>query len=338
MTDDGGALVPFPPLLDRACPRTLSVLVPVFLRWFSLIRRRSANTVRAYEADLVTFLAFCAQAGLTHPEAVKVQHVDVYLGVLLERDGLQPASVNRHLHALRSFWRWLQREGIARDNPPALADLLKVPKRLPKYLTLPEQDKLLAALATDRSPAGVRDYALHATGLLCGLRCSELASLRLEHVDRETGSLRVIGKGDKERLAPVVPLLVTILEDYVTLARLILLAGRHSPFLFVRVHSWGSQRAGQALGPKAIFYIVRKTLRQVLNREQAHPHMLRHSFASRVREHGGTLQDLQEAMGHANIATTARYSHLVTSSQRARMAALIAGPRSRRKKIQPEVG
>jgi site-specific recombinase XerD len=106
----------------------------------------------------------------------------------------------------------------------------------------------------------------------------------------------------------------------------VLLAGRDSPYVFVSVHAWGERGEGRPLGPKAIFYIVRKTLGRVLNVERGHPHMLRHSFASRVREHGGTLQDLQEAMGHASITTTARYAHLVTSTQRDRLAALVAGP------------
>ncbi|MGH9894880.1 MAG: tyrosine-type recombinase/integrase, partial [bacterium] len=141
----GGTPVPPPP------PHTLAELTPVFLKWFALIRRRSENTCRAYETNLAAFLAFCGQAGITDPGAVKVQHVEFYLGVLLER-GLQPTSVNRHLHALRSFWKWMQREEITLRNPPAQAFLLKQPKRVPRYLSIPQQARLFAALAQDRSP------------------------------------------------------------------------------------------------------------------------------------------------------------------------------------------
>jgi integrase/recombinase XerD len=303
----------------------------VFLRWFSLIRRRSENTVRAYEADLDAFLRFAEDAGFTHPGEVRVQHVEFYMGLLLEQHDLQPASVNRHLHALRSFWKWMQREGIATDNPPALAYRLKEPKKLPDYLTIPEQERLLDALSRNMSPAGVRDYVLHAIGLFAGLRCSELANLRLEHVNTESGILRVVaGKGAKDREVPITPPLALIVCDYLTRARPILLADRPSPYLFVRVNTWGTRHQGEALGPKAIFYVVRRTIRSVLGPERAaHPHVLRHSFASRIREHGGGLQDLQEAMGHSNIATTARYSHLVTSSQRRRLAGLIEGIETR---------
>jgi site-specific recombinase XerD len=316
----GGRVATMPSAaLAPASARALPELVPVFLKWFALIRRRAENTVRAYEADLTAFLAFCAQAGLSDPNAVKVQHIEFYMGLLQEQRGLQPSSINRHLHALRSFWKWMQREEIVTSNPPALAFVLKQPKTLPEYLSVPDQDRLLLALAQNHSPAGVRDYALHAVGLLCGLRCSELSNLQLSHLDLERGVLRVVqGKGAKDREVPIVPLLVSILSGYLSV-RPGLLHGRPSPYLFV-----SRQRDGR-LGPKAVFYLVRKTLKRVLARERAHPHMLRHSFASRVREHGGSIQDLQEAMGHANIATTARYAHLVTTSQRVRMAKFITG-------------
>jgi hypothetical protein len=159
--------------------RTLPELAPVFLKWFSLIRRRSENTCRVYQADLAAFLAFCAQAGLAHPDDVRVQHVEFFMGLLQEQRGLQAASVNRHLHALRSWWKWMQREEITVRNPAAQAFLLKQPKRLPKYLPVPEQDRLFRVLARDHSPTGVRDYALHATLGFGGLRCAELSPLRL---------------------------------------------------------------------------------------------------------------------------------------------------------------
>jgi site-specific recombinase XerD len=319
---------------NERIPSTLPELAPVFLKWFSLIRRRSENTCRAYQTDLAAFLAFCAQAGLTYPDDVKVSHIEFYQAVLLEKRGLQPVSVNRHLHALRSWWKWMQREEITVRNPADQAFLLKQPKRLPKYLPVPEQDRLFRALSRDHSPTGVRDYALHATLGFGGLRCSELSTLRLTDLDLESGVLRVIGKGDKAREIPLVPPLASILSDYLSDARPVLLHGRRSEYVFVRTGPWAyTTRSDQPLGPKAIFYVVRKTLKRVLGIEQAHPHMLRHSFASRVREHGGSIQDLQEVLGHSNIATTARYAHLVTSTQRNRLARLIAGTPPTRSKF-----
>ena len=302
----------------------MRTLVPVFLRWFALIRRRSPNTIRAYDANLRAFLTFAADTGLADPAAVKVQHVEFFLGLLLERDGCQPGTVNHHLHALRSFFRWLEREELVPRNPAGQAYLLKTPKRIPRHLTVTQQDQLLSTLALEHSPAGVRDYGLHAMLTLAGLRCAEIANLRLTDVDLD-GDLRVIGKGDKERPVPVAPVLAGILRHYLADARPKLLCGRTSPYLFVRVHTWGRKCEGQPLGPKAIFYIVRKTLKRVLGMERGHPHMLRHSFASRVREHGGTLQDLQEVMGHSNIATTARYAHVLSHTQRKRMVGYIEG-------------
>lgn len=322
-------VAPAPPpayILAQPSARTLSELVPVFLNHSALIRQRAEETVRAYQSDLAAFLKFCVDAGLVYPDDVRAQHIEFHMGVLLKKHSLKPSTVNRHLSALRSFWEWMQHEEITLKDPAARAYCLKQPKRLPKYLPIPQQDRLFSALSQDHSTVGVRDYAIHATLGLGGLRCSELSNLRLANLDLESGVIHVIGKGDKERLVPIVDLLAAILSRYLIDARPALLAGRSSEYVFVRVGTWGWKHEGLPLERRSIFRIVRKTLKRVLGIEKGHPHMLRHSLGHRVREHGGSPQDLQEILGHANIATTARYSQLLSSSQRARFAELVSGP------------
>lgn len=303
--------------------RTLAEYAPVFLRWLGFVRQRRENTVRSYGEDLRMFLRFCAVAELAKPEHVTFRHVEFYLGWLQLERGLKASSANRHLHALRTFWRWMLREGLATTNPPADVFLLPTPKRLPTYLAIPEQERLLTGLARDPRPLGVRDYALVATALFTGLRCSELAHLQLGHVDLEAGVLRVVdGKGRKDRELPIIPRLAAILRRYLTEVRPGLLKGP-TPHVFVRAHpcgAWSTAHAGQPLGPKAIFYTIRQLVRATLGRPGAHPHMLRHSFASRLRENGADLQDIQEAMGHATIATTTIYARLTTRRQREKLA------------------
>jgi site-specific recombinase XerD len=354
--------------------RTLRELVPGFLQWFALVRRRSPNTCAGYGHDLQSFLRFCEQAELLTPEAVTFRHVEFYLGWLQTARGLKATSANRHLHCLRTFWQYLVREGIATANPAVETFMLPTQKTLPGYLTVPEQERVLATLAEDGSPLGRRDYALVATALLTGLRCAELAALQVAHVDLEAGRLRVVrGKGGKDRELPIIPRLAAILGGYLEQTRPALLGrplgylhrgtglrtwavreyvnGRtvyHNlgtasrseaerrqaeliplpaspPFLFVNAHSTGGfrvRRAGLALGTKTIFALVRRAVAPIIGRPVA-PHMLRHSFASRLRENGADLQLIQEALGHANINTTTMYAHLTTTRQRQELARLL---------------
>jgi site-specific recombinase XerD len=368
------SLVRVAPALLARRGRSLSELVPGFLQWFALVRRRSPHTVYNYGKDLERFLAFCAQAELTAPEAVDFRHVEFYLGWLQTARGLKPRSANRHLHALRTFFRYLVREGLAPANPAAECFMLPERRTLPGYLTVPEQERVLVTLAEDRSPLGWRDFALVATALLTGLRCAELAALQVAHVDLEAGRLRVVnGKGGRDRELPIIPRLEAILRQYLEEVRPQLLgrplghltreAAHHSwllvqevkgravyrglrtrdrafaerrraeliplpappPFIFVNAHPTSSQRvrrAGLALSPKTIFALVRRAVAPIIGRPVA-PHMLRHSFASHLRENGADLQIIQEALGHANITTTTMYAHLTTNRRRQELARLL---------------
>jgi site-specific recombinase XerD len=372
--------------------RSLEELVPGFLQWFALVRRRLPNTVAGYRHDLQSFLGFCAQAELTAPAAVTFRHVEFYLGWLQTARGLKASSANRHLHCLRTFFQYLVREGIVTTNPAVDTFMLPTQKKLPSYLTVPEQERVLTALSEDTSPLGRRDYALISTALLTGLRCAELAALQVAHVDLEAGRLRVVqGKGNKDRELPIIPRLEAILRPYLEEVRPALLGrplgyltrspvsrygcgsnqwrsvpsstphGKWSlhqkvegrtvsrtlearsreeaerqraeliplppppPFVFINAHVQGSfrvRRAGLALSPKTIFALVRRTVVPILGRPVA-PHMLRHSFASRLRENGADLQLMQEALGHANITTTTMYAHLTTNRRRQELARLL---------------
>jgi integrase/recombinase XerD len=307
--------IALPPLAQHAEP---------FLRWFALVRRRAPNTVASYGHDLTAFLAFAAEGGLTSPEAVTFRHVETYVAWLQATRGLKATSVNRHVHSLRAFWRWLVREGLTPTNVAAEVFLLPQPKRLPRYLPVPDQETLLAALARDPSPLGLRDYALMATGLLTGLRCAELSHLQLGHLNLAGGVLQVIaGKGGKDREAVVVPRLAGILARYLAI-RPNLVRGPN-PYVFVRAakrRGWTTKYGSEPVGPKTLYYTIRRHVRAVLHRD-ASPHTLRHSFATRLRANGGDLQLIQEALGHASITTTVMYAHITTPQRRSDLARLL---------------
>jgi site-specific recombinase XerD len=153
----GGVLVPPGGSLLARRDRTLAEYAPVFLKWLGFVRQRRENTVRSYDEDLKTFLGFCEQAGLSKPDDVGFRNIEFYLGWLQTERGVKATTANRHVHALRTFWKWMVREEITTRNPAADVFLLPTRKKLPRYLTIPEQEKLLTALAQDSTLLGVRD-------------------------------------------------------------------------------------------------------------------------------------------------------------------------------------
>lgn len=317
---------------------SLAALAPRFLMWFRLIRRRSENTLRAYQLDLERFLSFADRAGLATPGQVTFRELEMYLGWLQHEHHVRPTTANRHLHCLRSFWRYLVREGLAATNPAADVFMLKTAKRLPKFLTIPEQERALAVLSRDTTLRGQRDRALIATGLFCGLRVAELAALKVSDIDLEAGTLRVVGKGDKEREVPIVPRLGTILRAYLGTTRPALLTrpiGRRAarrvlagqgraeplegPYVFINASPTNSnrlRRGREALVTRSLFWTIRNKLSVIVGRPVS-PHVLRHSFAARLRTNGADLQLIQEALGHANITTTTIYAHISTAKRKA---------------------
>lgn len=372
-----GRLVPPSGALLAQRGRALADYVPVFLQWFTFVRQRSQNTVLSYGENLKRFLAFCDRATLVRPEDVDFRHIEFYLGWLQQECGLKPRSANHHVHCLRSFWRWMVREGIATTNAAAEVFLLPEVQPLPRYLHIPVQEQWLTILEKNHALVGVRNYALVATALLTGLRNSELSNLQVKHLDLDGGTLRVIeGKGKRDRELPIIPRLEIVLRDYLIRVRPRLLAhpgitidkpnpkrrsyrwyvrqrqpdgkmvtlavattaqeahearGRvapppaDNPYVFVRADRWIHRRGIEPLGPRSIFMTIRRLAKATLGIDDVSPHMLRHSFAARLRENGADLQDIQEALGHASIRTTTIYTKLATRKQRERLAEYLGG-------------
>jgi site-specific recombinase XerD len=313
-----------------------------FLDWLALVRGRAPLTVETYARALQGFRRFARAQELDDPRAVTHREIEDYLGWLGSR-GRRPALLLQHLSALRTFYRYLEREGVVPRNPATVAVGPKKESRLPTYLTIDEQERLLAALATAPTPHGQRDYAMVATALFTGLRCQELVTLRLDAVSFDGGFCRVTGKGGKTREVPLVPRLAAILAAYLRDARPALVLTAASPYVFpanrrpgmwrrdgtlLRVPRRPNQSAGYrlALGAplttRGFFHVVRGQAAAILGRP-VHPHMLRHSFASRLRAKGADLQLIQEILGHESIVTTTMYAHISTPHRTATVARLL---------------
>lgn len=272
-----------------------------FFDYLSLERGCSANTVRAYRSDLANWRGFCAQNGLD-PLPFDESKIARYLRYLTAQ-GKAKSTLQRNVAVFKTYTRFLANEG--RDAPEAgRIDLPQKGQQLPQILTEGEVGRLLGAC--DESKAlGLRDRALLELAYGCGLRASELCSLRLGDLDATAGVLRTRGKGDKERQIPYLGEVRQILERYVDEARPAL--SRKNP---IEPRELFLSRTGRPLERSELWRIVRKRGTAAgISKTRLHPHALRHSFASHLLRRGMDLRTLQELLGHASINTTQKYTH-----------------------------
>lgn len=264
----------------------------------------AANTLEAYRRDLAKFQLYLSKHGRRMDAAISPQ---VAVGFLssLKQEGLAAASIARVMSALRGWFRFLTCEHIVDTNP--LRNLAKArrPVRLPKTLTMQEVTALLN-LPIRPTAEDHRDRAMLELLYASGLRISELIGLSLSQVDLSLGSLRVLGKGSKERIVPMGQAARDALSDYVEQSRPLLLKGRSARAVFV-------SRRGNALTRQGCWKLVRQRARRAGIAKAISPHMLRHSFATHLLEGGADLRAVQAMLGHASIATTQIYTQVERS-------------------------
>jgi integrase/recombinase XerD len=225
----------------------------------------------------------------------------------LYQNKLDSRSVARHVVALRSFFRFAQREELVTDDPSLNLESPKIRQSLPGYLRMEEIDRLLALPDLTR-PLGLRDKAMIEVLYSTGLRVTELVSLRVGDLEMKMGCLRCIGKGDKERLVPVGRKALAAVESYIREGRAELLRRRTKgptiPFLFVNGRGGRLSRIG-------VWKILSAYGRRAGLRKPLTPHKLRHSFATHLLERGADLRSVQLMLGHADISTTQIYTHVI---------------------------
>jgi integrase/recombinase XerD len=301
--------------------RRLTDLTLEFLAALELERGLSRNTLEAYRSDLQQYGVFLSARGR---DPLRVTPADLAAFVSELADGTQtrrplaPATLQRKIACLRSFYRHLRREQIIDHDPTAELRPPRSSGRLPKVLTRDEVNRLLAQ-PTGNSPAALRDRALLETMYACGLRASEAVTLELSELDLEAGMLRARGKGSKERLVPIGSKAIATLGDYLTRARPRLVGLRDEPRVFVNLRGTGLSRQG-------LYRIVQGHARSAGLASRMSPHTLRHTFATHLLAGGCDLRSLQEMLGHADIGTTQIYTHL--SAERLRDVYFDAHPRA----------
>jgi len=261
-------------------------------------RRASAHTQSAYRRDLSAAADYCAERGLEQWTQVTVSHVRELLAAR-HRSGLKPASLARLASALRSFYLWQMREGLATTNPAIDA---RAPKRAAKLPETVDVDDLSALLdATPDDTLGMRDHAMLELFYSAGVRLAELVGLDMADLDLAGGQARVLGKGNRQRNVPVGSRAVASLERW--LGQRPLLASANETALFV------SQR-GTRLSRSSVAVRMDRWAKAHGLPVHLHPHKLRHSFATHMLESSSDLRAVQELLGHAHITTTQIYTHL----------------------------
>ena len=301
--------------------RRLTDLTLEFLAALELERGLSRNTLEAYRSDLQQYGVFLSARG-RDPLQVTPADLAAFVSELADgtegRRPLAPATLQRKIACLRSFYRHLRREQIIDHDPTAELRPPRSRGRLPKVLTRDEVNRLLAQPAGN-SPAALRDRALLETMYACGLRASEAITLELSELDLEAGMLRARGKGSKERLVPIGSKAIATLDDYLTRARPRLVGLGDEPRVFVNLRGTGLSRQG-------LYRIVQGHARSAGLASRMSPHTLRHTFATHLLAGGCDLRSLQEMLGHADIGTTQIYTHL--SAERLRDVYFDAHPRA----------
>ena len=284
-------------------PEGATEVLESFLTWLTVERGRAANTVASYRRDIVAASGWLATQGLTLETATSAG-LEAYVSGLLAEGGAA-SSAARRLAALRTFYRWMANEGLVSVDPTLALEGVRVPAGVPKPLSADDTDLLLAAVVGDDAEA-VRDRALLEFLYATGARVSEVCGLDMDDLDLVGSVVRLFGKGSKERVVPVGSVAVAALRTWLEDGRRQLTPDRWRS---------GSDRnavfltnTGRRLNRQKAWDIVRSAGRRAGLGDDLSPHVLRHTCATHMLEHGADLRIVQEMLGHASISTTQVYT------------------------------
>jgi len=265
-----------------------------FIRYLEIEKNYSKHTVLNYQLDLDKFKQFLGDLDV---EKIDYLILRKYLAILKEK-GLKAKTINRHLSTLRSFFKFLIREGYLKNNPIASLSSPKQEKHLPLFLTEDEVARLIASVQP-KDERGLRDRAVLETFYSTGIRVSELVGLNVEDLDFIGGIIKVLGKGRKERIVPIGEIAILAIRAYLEARK------KQQEALFLN-------KNGKRITDRGIRNIVGKYILLASIKQGVSCHTLRHSFATHLLNRGADLRSVQELLGHVNLSTTQIYTHLTT--------------------------
>ena len=270
-----------------------------FLQYLQIERNYAAHTIKAYKNDLESFQEFCRSEFDLH------NLLDVHYGIVrswivaLISQGLSNRSVNRKISSLKSFYKFQQKLDAIESSPLAKHKALKTEKKIQVPFSEREVDEVLEALKAKGDFKSVRDALIVELFYLTGIRRSELIHLKESSVNLQNETIKVLGKRNKERLIPVVPILKKSLEQYLDLKREI---GFEQGWLFVT-------EKGKIIYDTLVYRVINNYFSEVSSKEKKSPHIIRHSFATHLLNKGADINAIKELLGHSSLASTQVYTH-----------------------------
>lgn len=274
-----------------------------FKAYLQLEKSLSANSVEAYLRDIEHFTVFLQDKGtLKNPADISLKDLQQFIKKIAEI-GMSDTSQARIISGIRAFYKYCLLEDIVKTDPTALLEAPKLKRTLPDTLSFEEIEQIIAAIDLSK-PEGGRNKAILETMYSCGLRVSEVVNLKISHLYLDVGFVRVIGKGDKERLVPIGSSAVKYINIYKKQIRVHITPQKgKEDILFLN-------KNGGQLSRVMIFYIIKDLAMKAGIKKAISPHTFRHSFATHLVEGGADLRAVQEMLGHASITTTEIYTHL----------------------------
>lgn len=281
------------------------LIINNFIDYLTYEKQYSKHTIIAYKNDIETFKNFIIREEFGDSVIVTRERLFGYYTSYLSKENLSAKSINRKLSSLKTFYKYLKREKHIDKDPTVLLKAPKVEKKLPQTLT-DKEISLIYKSINKNTPLGYRNFLIFDMLYSLGLRASELCELDLRNIDLDNKQIKIKGKGSKERIGILHEELVADLRYYITYIRTILLSkgdGTLTHILFIN-------NRGTPLSTRGLRVILNKLFKDAGEYIKVSPHMLRHSFASTLLNHGADLRVVQELLGHEHLKTTQIYTHL----------------------------
>ncbi|MBZ4657156.1 MAG: integrase/recombinase XerD [Bacteroidota bacterium] len=275
-----------------------------YKRYLLLEKGLSKNTIEAYMTDLQKFSTYVAQHNLSYRD-ISYIHLRDFLSSLHDQN-ISPRSVARILSGVKSFFKFMLLDQYIDHDPSELLDAPKIGYKLPQVLSVEEIDRILSVIDVS-TVEGSRNYAIIETLYSCGLRISELTSLKFSNLYFDEGFIRVEGKGSKQRLVPISETAIQKIKNYLQHRQLINIRRGSEDVLFVSTHG---RSAGSMLSRSMIFQFIKEYAELAGIKKEISPHTFRHSFATHLLERGANIRVIQEMLGHEKITTTEIYTHI----------------------------
>jgi integrase/recombinase XerC len=273
-----------------------------FLLYIQDEKRYSEHTVSAYASDLTQYHDYLSTIyEISDPAEADYQMIRSWI-VKLSQDNISNRSINRKLSTLKSFYRFLIREGVVKTNPLSKIINPKASKRLPEFLDKSKTEFLFTQVKFEDTPEGHRDRTILELFYATGIRQAELRSLTLDSIDTDRMCLKVKGKRNKERIIPLGNHIIELLTLFIKEFRTKMVVVNQNNFIFVT-------KDGEPIYPRLVNRIVRKYLGLVSSRQKRSPHVLRHTFATHMLDNGADLNAIKEILGHSSLAATQVYTH-----------------------------